>query len=284
MKLKTIIWCISSLLLVAYLVAIFFWVGDAFRGSQCTGMEIYVADTATNHFVTIPEISREIDSLPSRCQGMLLRDINTDSIEKKLNSIDKIESASCVKLNNGMVIVSVNPMRPVARVFEKEVSYYINCEGKRISADARYFLDVPVISGQFDSVFTAVSLLPLIEYIKSDAMWSSLITMIKTDARHEIYLIPAIRGHVIKFGDMSNMENKFARLRRMYEEVLPVKGWDCYDTLAVKWNGQVVATKRAKKLAESKVKYDEEIENEAPDVGSMIADETTDTVSVKNSN
>jgi hypothetical protein len=151
MKLKTIIWCISSLLLVAYLVAIFFWVGDAFRGSQCTGMETYVADTATNHFVTIPEISREIDSLPSRCQGMLLRDINTDSIEKKLNSIDKIESASCVKLNNGKVIVSVNPMRPVARVFEKEVSYYINCEGKRISADARYFLDVPVISGQFDS-------------------------------------------------------------------------------------------------------------------------------------
>ena len=83
---------------------------------------------------------------------------------------------------------------------------------------------------------------------------------------------------------MSNIENKFARLRRMYEEVLPVKGWDCYDTLAVKWSGQVVATKRAKKLADSKVKYDDEIENEAPDVGSMIADETTDTVSVKNGN
>ena len=275
MKLRTIIWCISSLLLVAYLIAIFFWVGDAFKGSRCTGMEIYVADTATYHFVTESEISREIDSLPARCEGMLLKDINIDSIEKKLSSIDKIESASCVKLNNGKVIVSVNPMRPIARVFEKDASYYINCEGKRISADARYFLDVPVVSGQFDSVFTAVSLLPLIEYIKSDEMWSSLITMIKTDARHDIYLIPAIRGHVIKFGDMSNIENKFARLRRMY---------DFYDTLAVKWSGQVVATKRAKKLADSKVKYDDEIENEAPDVGSMIADETTDTVSVKNGN
>ncbi len=284
MKLRTIIWCISTLLLVAYLVAIFFWVGDAFKGNKCTGMDIYIADTATNHFVTVPEISREIDSLPFRCQGMLLREINIDSIEQKLNSIDKIESASCVILNSGKIIVSVNPMRPVARVFDKDISYYVNREGKRISADARYFLDVPVISGSFDSVNTAVSLLPLIEYIKFDAMWSSLITMIKTDTRYDIYLIPAIRGHVIKFGDLSNIENKFARLRRMYEEVLPVKGWDYYDTIAVKWSGQVVATKRSKKLNEAKVKYDEEIENEAPDVGSMIADETTDTVRVKNSN
>lgn len=284
MKLRTIIWCISTLLLVAYLVAIFFWVGEAFNGNKCTGMDIYIADTATNHFVTIPEISREIDSLPSRCQGMLLREINTDSIEQKLNSIDKIESASCVILNNGKVIISVNPMRPVARVFDRDISYYINREGKRISADARYFLDVPIISGSFDSVFTAVSLLPLIDYLKSDSMWSSLITMVKTDANHDIYLIPAIRGHVIKFGDISNIKNKFARLRRMYDGVLPVKGWDCYDTLAVKWSGQVVATKRAKKLKEASVKYDEEIENEAPDIGSMIADETTDTVSVKNSN
>ena len=81
-----------------------------------------------------------------------------------------------------------------------------------------------------------------------------------------------IRGHVINFGDVSDIENKFDRLRRMYEEILPLKGWDFYDTLSVKWRGQVVATRRVKKLVEPQVRYDDESENELPqDIGTMLA-------------
>ncbi len=281
---KKVIWCISALLLVAYVVFIFIWMGTAIEGGKCTGMEIYIADTAASRFVTAAEIAREIDDLPSRCKGMPLRDINTDSIEAKLNRIDKIESVSCLMLNSGKVIVSVKPMQPVARVFEEDYSYYINRNGKRISADARYYLDVPVISGVFDAKLQAQELLPLVEYIYSDPTWSTFVSMIKTDMKHNIILVPVIRGHVINFGDMSDMENKFTRLRQFYKDVMPVKGWNYYDTIAVKWTGQVVATKRKKKLADANLAYADDSELEAVNTDAMLADETTDTVTIRNRN
>lgn len=281
---RNIIWGISTLLLIAYLVAVFIWMGQAVEGSKCAGLDIVISDTTTNKFVSSNEIAREIDYLPSRCKNMRLRDINTDSIERRLNSIDKIESASCLVLNSGRIILSVTPMQPVARVFDGDDSYYINREGKRISADARYYLDVPVISGDFDSTFQAVSLLPLVDYIAADKMWSSLVSMIKTDAKRNIYLIPIIRGHVINLGEISDWENKFLRLTRIYKDVLPVKGWNYYDTISVKWEGQVVATKRKKKLKDAEIDYVDKSEQEAVNPAAMLADETTDTVAIRNRN
>lgn len=264
--------CLMSVVLFAYLVFAFYWTGCKAGEACCTGMDVVVLDSADNKFVTTAEIIREIDNFPSRCEGMLLCNINTDSIENMLNRIDKIESASCVILNDGKIVVTVTPMHPVARIFDGADSYYINREGKRIVADSRYYLDVPVISGHFDSIYNAVNLLPLVDYISSDSTWNSLVSMIKSDEKHNVYLIPMIRGHVVNFGDVTDIENKFARLHRMYDEVLPMKGWDFYDTLSVKWRGQVVATKRVKKLKEPQVRYDDESENELPqDIGTMLA-------------
>lgn len=264
--------CLLSVVLLGYLVFAIYWTGCMGSGARCTGMDIVVLDSADNKFVTSAEIVREIDGFPSRCAGLLLSDINTDSIENRLNRIDKIESATCVVMNNGKIVVTVVPMHPVARVFDNGDSYYINREGKRIVADARYYLDVPVISGRFDSVFRAVDMLPLIDYISADSTWNSLVSMIKADAGHNIILVPMIRGHVINFGDVNDIDNKFARLRRMYDEILPLKGWDFYDTLSVKWRGQVVATKRHKKLVEPELRYDDGSDDELPqDIGTMLA-------------
>lgn len=102
--------------------------------------------------------------------------------------------------------------------------------------------------------------------------------------KHNIILVPVIRGHVINFGDMSDMENKFTRLRQFYKDVMPVKGWNYYDTIAVKWTGQVVATKRKKKLADANLAYVDDSELEAVNTDAMLADETTDTVTIRNRN
>lgn len=155
----------------------------------------------------------------------LLSSINIDSIERILSKIDKIEDVNCVVTTGGKIRISVNPLQPVARVFDGTGSYYINKIGKRISATARYHSDVPVITGHFDSVFQPKDLLPLVNYLSNDSAWNSLVTYIKAENPRNIILIPLIHGHVINIGDMNNLDNKFYRLTRAYKEVLPVKGW-----------------------------------------------------------
>ena len=268
---NTLLRCIVSIVLIAYIIMAVVWSRMQASAAMCSGVEIVVNDSLRSRFVTGKEIAREIGDLPRYADSTLLSDINIDSIERILSTIDKIEDVNCVLTTSGKIRISVNPLQPVARVFDGDKSYYINKNGKRISATARYHSDVPVITGHFDSVFQPGDLLPLVNYLSADSAWNSLVTYIKAESPRNIILIPLIHGHVINIGDMENLDNKFYRLTRAYKEVLPVKGWDYYDTLSVKWRGQLVATRRAKRLHQAIDPVDYEAEQEAPDIGTMLS-------------
>lgn len=271
---NTILRCIVSIVLIAYIVMAVAWSRMQASETMCSGVEIVINDSLRSRFVTGKEISREIGDLPRYADSIRITDINIDSIEKILSTIDKIEDVNCVLTTAGKIRISVNPLQPVARVFDGDKSYYINKNGKRISATARYHSDVPVITGHFDSVFNPQDLLPLVNYLNADSAWSSLVTYIKAESPRNIILVPLIHGHVINIGDMDDLDNKFYRLSRAYREVLPVKGWDYYDTLSVKWRGQLVATRRAKRLHQAINPVDYEAEQEAPDIGTMLSGDT----------
>lgn len=267
---KKLVRCIVSLALVLYLVVALSFTSYLSDNEPCRGLAVVVNDSTSCKFVTVAELSRELGDLPKDVKGRPLSQIDTDSIERFLDAIDKIEHVKVVRLTDGRILIEVDPMQPVARVFDGKKSYYINRQGKRISADARYHMNVPVIVGRFaDSTFTAKDVLPLVEYVTSDSTWNSLLSMIKVDSPTDVLFIPIIRGQVVNIGAPADFDSKFERLRTLYSEVLPVKGWDYYDTISVKWGGQIVATRRHKRL--SQPKYDTEEDEAADDVNTMLA-------------
>ncbi|MDE7406860.1 MAG: hypothetical protein K2M76_00445 [Muribaculaceae bacterium] len=270
MKKSSLIYAILSVLLLGYAVYALVWTHSEWTNERCTGLRISIVDSIGHGFVTEQEIARELDPLTTTAKGMPLRNIDTDSIRTLLAGIDKIEHASVLLTAHDSIVVLVTPMHPVLRIWDRDhgSSYYINRDGKKISADARYHIDVPVAVGGFDSIITPASLLPLVDHITANPTWNSLITMIMI-RNHNVYLLPAIRGHIINLGSISNLDNKFARLHTMYTEVLPVKGWDFYDTLSVKWDGQIVATRRHNKLAPAPFNFGDDSENEEGDAGTM---------------
>ena len=267
---KRTVRCIITRLLLVYVAVAVSWSHSRADEMMCRGLHIEVDDSKGSHFVTAREVAHELGNMAKSPSKRRLADINTDSMERLLNNIDKIESAVCTKLTDGTVNIEVTPMQPVARVFEGNHSYYINKDGKRISATARYHTDAPIIYGRFDSTMSAVDLLPLLRHISSDSAWSALITCVKADGPNNLILVPMIHGHVINIGDINDLPDKFKRIKRAYREILPVKGWNFYDTLSVKWKGQIVATRRAKKLHTAISAVDFEAEREAPDVGTML--------------
>lgn len=275
MKKRTLIRAILSIGLLAYLVVAISFT-DAMRATaSCAGMVIEVVDSAACRFVTPAGIDQELGGLRAKATSMKLRDINTDAIERKLDLIDDIEESVCTRLSDGTVLLRVIPMRPVARVYNLDgTSFYINKAGKKMKASLRYRMDVPIIVNEGDTAFNAVSLLPLLNTIHNDSLWNSLITTVKVTAGGDIILVPSIRGHVINMGDTAMTGNKLERLLTMYRKVLPVKGWNLYDTLSVKWSGQVVATRREKKLGADDFAGEEIIDEEGDDEGTMMADST----------
>lgn len=237
----------GTIIVVAYLVVIGLITGSSVDKRLCEGVYIQVVDTARQKFVTAEELTHELGQLPMIARRTPVGLINTDSLGQILRRIDKIESVEVKRLTDGSIHIRIEPMRPVARIFEADKSYYINKDGKRISASARYHVDVPVVKGVFpDSTFTAASVLPLVKFISEHPRWQHLVSMIEVVSPRDVLIIPAIRGLVFNIGAPENFDDKFNRLERMLDEVLPTKGWEYYDTLSVKWNGQIVATRRQK--------------------------------------
>ena len=270
-RLNTILCAVGTVLLAVYMAGAFAYGAVHRQQDVCKGLRIEVRDDAGLRFVTAREIANELGTLPERAAGMLLWDINTERIARNLRKIDKIEDVEVTQTSDSKILIEVTPLIPVARVFDGDRSYYINKDNKRITADARYHMDVPVISGHFppaDSVFTPASLLPLIDWLAANKKWSHFVTMIKVDSPRDVILIPAISGHVVNIGEPAGLDSKFERLGRMYTEVLPLKGWNYYDTLSVKWGGQVVATRRIKPVVVTNSDLD--VDEEDADVTTML--------------
>ena len=243
--------------LVIYMVIALGFTSRLADSRLCRGMELCLIDDSHTGFVRPEELIRELGHLHSSAPGHLLSTFPLDSVERLLAANDKIESAEAVILTNDTVRVTVRTLVPVARVFDGDRSYYINRDGKTISADARYHMDVPVISGRFtrDGI-DPTAVLPLVDYIEAHPEWRELISMIRVSNLNNIYIIPAIRGQVIKLGTIDALDDKFARIDRFYRRVLPYKGWNYYDTISVKWAGQVVASRCDKRHNDHRLPVD----------------------------
>lgn len=275
MKKHTLIRALLSITLLAYLAVALTMTGRLSAAARCNGMLIEVADSARCRFVTPEGIDQELGGLRARAASMPLNAINTDSIERRLDLIDDIEETECTRMTDGTVLLRVTPMRPVARVFDPDgTSYYINKNGKRMKASLRYRMDVPLVINDRGAAFEPTSVLPLLAAIHNDPLWNSLVTAVKVAPGGDVLLIPSIRGHVINLGDTSRVAGKLDRVLTMYRKVLPVKGWNLYDTLSVKWSGQVVATHRLKQLPDYGLGAEEIIDEEGDDEGTMTADST----------
>lgn len=214
----------------------------------------------TSKFVTTADIIAELGIDPDTLGRCRYRSFDLRSLEQRLLASDKLQSANVQLMANGSLVVDAEPMVPVARVFDHgKPSYYINATGKKISSELRYHLDVPVLVGSFDSVHPAQRLLPLLDYIASHPSVGAMVATVTQEKDGNIILVPTIVGHVVNFGDTSMVADKFARLRTFYRHVAPTKGWETYDTVAVKWRDRIVATRRNKAMAPVPIPTEEEM-------------------------
>lgn len=268
---KKAIFYISTILAVAYVAAAFFWSDFAGREEKCRGIVVNVEDNGDSlKFVTRDFVLSEVKRLGLEVAGKPLSGVDTKRIEDIFAGQYYVERVQCYKRSDNSVQLDVVPVKPLLRVFDKTGSYYINRAGKRVPSISGIFADVPVARGNFDKKFTPARLLPLVDCLAASDTLRNLVSAIEVADSANIFIVPNIVGHVVNIGSLDNLDVKFGKLMRMYKEVLPVKGWNVYDTINLKWDNQVVATKRnaASRLwiQEENIGHDEEPEPLVPQV------------------
>lgn len=243
------------------------------RAMPLAGIAIEVEDSTQCNFVTSESILQELGDIPGLVNKQAISSINTDSLERLLNLLPTLEESNVVRRPDGLLYIKVVPMRPVARVFANDgTSYYVNRQGKRMPAQLRYRIDVPIIVDEGSDNFDPMYVLPVVDYIENDSALKTTITAINVARNGDILVVPSITGLIVNLGDTSIIANKFDRFNTLCRKVLPYKGWDTYDTITVKWRGQLVASHRNKAYGRTTLPADDFYDEEDDDVETMTGD------------
>lgn len=123
---RGIILCIFSIALIIYLMVAIALSHKMATDAPCKGVKISVTQNELSQFVTAEDIDHELGGIVASAKTMTASQINLKDIETRLNALSIIESVNCRRLANDEIAIDVDPMTPVARVFDNTGSYYIN--------------------------------------------------------------------------------------------------------------------------------------------------------------
>lgn len=251
----TIFKWVLLVLLVAYCAAVTVWASGEASRHVVTGIDIVVEGDAMMDSVIRHGVLQELQHYPKRIVGAQMSSVNTSDVERYLSEPGNLERVNCMMSSGGRLKIDIVPLIPVMRVFDGDRSYYVNKDGRKIDSRAEFYADVPVVKGRFTKKFRPEEVIPLVRFVNRDETMRELTGMIVARDRNNLMVVPRLLGHVVNFGDTSDLSSKARSLELFYRKVMPYKGWEEYDTISVKYRGQIVATRRDK----SRVSHQEEL-------------------------
>ena len=229
----------------------------------CKDVRINVLDSVRSRFVTAEYISQMVENKDNVLRGVLFDSINFQNLEHKLNAHPPIRRVNIFKTFDGVVHIDITQRTPIVRIINSfGESFYIDQYGETLKHSRGYSAHVLVATGhinfrlgqeninvldtdyQTGTRNVLLELFQLANYINEDKFWKAQIQQIEVNRDREFELIPMVGAHVIIFGTFENHEEKFSRLKLFYRNGLSVKGWNTYSKINLKYEGQIVATKR----------------------------------------
>ncbi len=217
-------------------------------GVKCDEVKVIIPEDSPR-FMDEEEITSILTKL--NIMGHPIDSINTEELENKLRTVTAIKNVEVFRHINsdtlnfkGSLIVDVEQRDPVFRVISGNSDYYMDEDGVLISGTQKYAAHVLLATGNIQKDFARESLLPFVQYISTDEFWKAQIKQIYVENDGELILVPLIGDQRIEFGKAENIKAKLRNLKALYDQEFPQVGWDYYKTISLKYNNQVVCTKR----------------------------------------
>lgn len=244
---KRILKISAMLLLAAYLIVTLFVWNDSEKDVVCANFYIEIEDNGNQPLIKAEEVYRYLERQEMLPTGRKVGDLDLTSIERSVARISLLTDVNCYYNSKGDVFLTAAQREPVMRIFAADGdSYYVDVKGERIDVDTMYNDYVPLVMGHIDDNYPASELIPFVSYVSHHPLWGVQVDQIKVTPEHEIFLYPRVGNHVIELGVLDNYETKLSHVEALYEQVMPQVGWAAYDTISVKYDSQVVCTRRNK--------------------------------------
>ena len=237
---------ISALLILAGLLSFSERkMGD--RDEAFSSINVFLHNNEDNHYLDESDVMNTVTQV-FEDEGA---EVNLKVVENKLFEIPYIANAEVYRDLKNNVIVNVELRRPMARLIRKDKSHaYISYDGFVLPVSSKYTSRVPLISGPYANAFNRENMFAieddqqvfaLLNSIDQDDFFRAQIAQIDIDAKMNIKMYPQVTKQIVEFGKPVEIEEKFRKLKIFYRQILPMKGWNSYSRVNVRFKGQIVA-------------------------------------------
>ncbi|WP_080058879.1 cell division protein FtsQ/DivIB [Spirosoma aerolatum] len=184
--------------------------------------------------------------------GKNYADVNLQQLEKRLKQHGLVKNCQISRDLYGDLLVVIEQPRPLARLVvngdgvQPVSGQYISEEGRFFPISMNYSARVPVLTGNYFAQNRSLAsernrpLLELLKRIHDDPFWQAQIAELSVDPQGNITMWPQMGNHKIEFGPPTELDAKFRKLKIVYTDVLPAKGWDRYSRINVEYRNQIV--------------------------------------------
>lgn len=200
--------------------------------------------------------------------GFKRQNMNIAVVEDYLSKLNEVEKAEVFYNVGETWNIHVKLKKPIARIIpDSSMSFYLDSHGQPFNLIKKYHAHIIPFTGinEFDlgnmklnsqglinndSLITNKKLTEIYRisnYVCNSAFYSALIVQVHFSEEEGFVLIPRVGKHKIIFGRAPNEQivaEKFEKLSIFYKEVIPYEGWEKYHTINLKFENQIVATKK----------------------------------------
>jgi cell division protein FtsQ len=238
--------------IAAWFVVVMGFVSGESEEVLCNRIDVILEDSLQSRFVTRSDVRRMVEDTDAQLQGYPLSQINTRSLEEKIEQSQFIKNAEVSKDISGRLEIRVEQRVPLVRILpDGQRGFYLDTEGKVLPLSDRFTPLIMLASGTIPNPGKSGNTKGRLEeiyqfckFLETDQFWSNQLVQIYVNHQGEYELIPRVGAHQILLGNMDQWKRKLRNLELLYEQGFAKQGWNEYQTINLKYTNQVICTKR----------------------------------------
>lgn len=186
-------------------------------------------------------------------EGTELGRLEVERMERVLERDPFVLDAETYIDQKNVFHVKIIQREPVLRVLDNNGgNYYLDKNGVKMPPSKNFAARVIVATGNvapYTPEFrekrknTLKDLFALTQTLLTDEFLASFIQQIHVNNAGEFTLVPLVGDQKIVLGSARKLDDKLNRLKIFYREGMPYSGWRVYETINLKYSGQVVCRK-----------------------------------------
>ena len=227
----------------------------------CQHIDITIADSLEHQFVSRQDVTNYLRLLPESLIGKHISQVDLHQLETLLESQGAINHANAAIDCSGNLSIRIYQRKPIARWLTHQSSFYIDSDEFCFPWSSQFTAHVPIITGplpiRLDPGYRGVlnssnnrqmeGIIQVIQYIHEHPFWEAQIQEIHVEENGNLLLFTRVGDQVIRFGKPEAIATKFRKLLSFYKEIVPLDGWNAYSEVDLRFQDQIVCTRKKQK-------------------------------------